>query len=59
MLDVAVSPVDERNIWCPDLEVARELTEPAKGHSLRWIAEEVGVGRGTVERYVKKRTTAR
>ena len=25
----------------------------AKGHSLRWIAEEVGVGKGTVEKYVK------
>jgi DNA invertase Pin-like site-specific DNA recombinase len=25
----------------------------ADGHSLRWIAEEVGVGRGTVEKYVK------
>jgi DNA invertase Pin-like site-specific DNA recombinase len=25
----------------------------AEGHSLRWIAEEVGVGRGTVEKYVK------
>jgi DNA invertase Pin-like site-specific DNA recombinase len=26
----------------------------AEGHSLRWIAEEVGVGRGTVEKYVKR-----
>ena len=25
----------------------------AEGHSLRWIAEEVGVGKGTVEKYVK------
>ncbi len=24
------------------------------GHSLRWIAEEVGVGKGTVEKYVKQ-----
>lgn len=33
--------------------VARIRLLRADGHSLRWIAEEVGVGRGTVEKYVK------
>jgi DNA invertase Pin-like site-specific DNA recombinase len=45
-------PITRPSVDEGTIERMRKLR--TEGHSLRWIAEEVGVGRGTVEKYTKE-----
>jgi DNA invertase Pin-like site-specific DNA recombinase len=49
------SRLSRPNVDETTLERIRYLRSEAGGsHSLRWIAEEMGVGRGTVEKYTRE-----